>query len=178
MARTTKRTWLEEGLKILAEVDARELTIDVLTTRLGVTKGSFYHHFKNYQDFKESLLTFFEQEGTLQIIKLAEEAESPEEKIERVMQATLKGPPDVEVAMRAWALQDALVRTYQERIDHRRLSYLKEVFYALTHDETQAFIMAQLIYTVYIGSQHIIPSLRREDLAQLYQEYKRLYSLS
>ncbi len=48
MTTTTKRKWLEEGLSLLAESGA--LTIEKLTSRLGVTKGSFYHYFQHFQD--------------------------------------------------------------------------------------------------------------------------------
>ena len=100
MAVTARRDWLEAGMAILEELGAEALTIETLTNRLSVTKGSFYHHFKNYQDFKEHLLAFYEEERTLQIIRLAERETSPQAKLERVMQATLQ-PSQLDVAMRA-----------------------------------------------------------------------------
>ena len=172
MALTTKRKWLVEGLDILEEVGAEGLTIEALTSRLDVTKGSFYHHFKNYQDFKESLLVFWEEEGTLQTIQLAEKEASPPEKLARVMQATLK-PSRLEVALRAWALQDELVRDHQQRIDQRRLAYLEELAYANTGDRLYAQQIAKVFYSIYVGSQHIIPPIQGEDLRPLYQLAQR-----
>jgi len=65
MALITRRRWLQEGLALLEESGAEALTIESLTSRLGVTKGSFYHHFTNYQDFQESLLVYWEEAGTV-----------------------------------------------------------------------------------------------------------------
>ena len=169
MAVTTRHDWLEEGMAVLEELGTEALTIETLTNRLGITKGSFYHHFKNYQDFKEQLLIFYEEERTLQIIRLAERETSPRAKLERIMQATLR-PSQLEVAMRAWALQDGLVRDHQLRIDQRRLSYLEELIYALIGDHAHATRMARLFYSIYIGSQHILPPFQGADLAHLYQE--------
>src|ERR1700738_4783190 len=121
MAVTVRRDWLEEGLAILEDLGAEALTIETLTNRLSVTKGSFYHHFKSYKGFKEQLLTFYEEQRTLQIIRMAERETSPQARLERIMRATLQ-PSYLEVAIRAWALQDVLVRDYQRRIDQRRLA--------------------------------------------------------
>src|SRR6266446_3188026 len=112
----SRRRWLKEGLVLLEEAGAEALTIESLTNRLGVTKGSFYHHFANYQDFQERLLEFWEEEGTLRIIQWAEQEASPPEKLARVMQASLH-PSRLDVALRAWALQDERVRDHQQRID-------------------------------------------------------------
>src|SRR6266699_4570641 len=90
MAQLSRRRWLEEGLALLEEAGAEALTIESLTSRLGVTKGSFYHHFTNYQDFKQRLLSFWEEEHTLQVIQAAELAPSAQEKLEHVVQATLR----------------------------------------------------------------------------------------
>ncbi len=171
---TTRRRWLEEGLAILEEVGAEGLTIENLTSRLDVTKGSFYHHFKKYQDFKESLLVFWEEEGTLQTIQLAEREASPQEKLERVIQATLK-PSRLEVAIRAWALQDTLVRDYQQRIDQQRLAYLEGLACATTGDRLYAQQIAKVFYSIYVGSQHIIPPIQGEDLRPLYQLAQRWF---
>ncbi len=38
MATTTKRKWLEEGLTLLAKSGAGALTIEMLTSRLGVNQ--------------------------------------------------------------------------------------------------------------------------------------------
>ena len=168
MALLTRRRWLQEGLVLLEEAGAESLTIESLTSRLAVTKGSFYHHFNNYQDFQESLLVFWEGEGTLRIVQWAEKEASPPEKLARVLQASLQ-PSRLDVAMRAWALQDGLVRVYQQRIDQQRLAYLEEVAYAHTADRLAARQLARVFYSIYVGSQHIIPPIEGEDLKALYQ---------
>jgi AcrR family transcriptional regulator len=169
MAVTTRRDWLEAGMAILEDLGAEALTIEELTNRLSVTKGSFYHHFKNYQDFKEHVLAFYEEERTLQIIQLAERETLPQAKLERVLQSTLQ-PSQLDVAMRAWALQDVLVRDHQQRIDQRRLTYLEELISTLIGDHSHAARMARLFYSIYVGSQHIVPPIQGADLAHLYQE--------
>jgi AcrR family transcriptional regulator len=171
---TTKRRWLEEGFTLLEERGAEALTIETLSDRLGVTKGSFYHHFTNYQNFKESLLVFFEEERTLQIIQLAEQAALPRQKWERVIQATLK-PSRLEVAIRAWSLQDLVVQDHQRRIDQQRIAYLEEVAYAQNGDRLHATQVARVFYSIYIGSQHIIPPIQGEELAQLYLSVQHVF---
>jgi len=168
MALLTRRRWLEEGLALLEEAGAEALTIESLTNRLGVTKGSFYHHFANYQDFQERLLEFWEEEGTLRIIQWAEQEVSPAEKLARVMRASLH-PPRLDVALRAWALQDEQVRAHQQRIDQLRLAYFEEVVFATRADRLYAQQFARILYCIYIGTQHIIPPIQGEDLRAMYQ---------
>jgi AcrR family transcriptional regulator len=168
MALLTRRRWLEEGLALLEEAGAEALTIESLTSRLGVTKGSFYHHFANYQDFQQRLLEFWEEEGTLRIIQWAEQEVSPAEKLARVMRASLH-PPRLDVALRAWALQDEQVRAHQQRIDQLRLAYFEEVVFATRADRLYAQQFARILYCIYIGTQHIIPPIQGEDLRAMYQ---------
>ncbi|HEY0757180.1 MAG TPA: TetR/AcrR family transcriptional regulator [Ktedonobacteraceae bacterium] len=169
MTVTSKRDWLKEGLALLEEAGAGALTIETLTKRFNVTKGSFYHHFKNVQDFKEQLLTFYAQEQTHQVIQVAERETSPRASLESVLRATLR-PSQLEVAMRAWAFQDEFARDYQERRDRQRLAYLTELISAWSDDQVHAARMARLFYSIYIGSQHMIPPVQGVELAQLYQE--------
>jgi len=168
MAILTRRRWLKEGLVLLEEAGAEALTIESLTNRLGVTKGSFYHHFTNYQDFQERLLEFWEEEGTLRIIQVAEQEASPLDKLARVMQATLQ-PSRLDVALRAWALQDEKVRVHQQRIDQQRLAYLEALVYATRADRLYARQVTRVFYSLYVGSQHIIPPIQGEDLSALYR---------
>lgn len=176
MGRKNKRDWLTEALRILAEVGAQALTIDLLTERLGVTKGSFYHHFGSFGGFKEALLDFFEAEGTLQIIHLTEQEATPQEKLQRLLDITASFPTEVEVAVRAWALQDAMVRACQQRIDSRRMDYLRELFFDLTGDQTLAAQRAQLLYVIYIGSQQVMPPIHGEDLIRHYAELTQVFT--
>jgi AcrR family transcriptional regulator len=177
MTTTTKRGWLEEGLALLAEAGASVLTIDLLTSRLGVTKGSFYHHFRNWQDYKECLLALYEDQRTLQIIESAQQQLTPTDRLELVIQATLRGSNQLEVALRAWALQDPFVQAYQQRIDQRRLAYLEELAWQLCQDHERARCVARLFYSVFVGSQHILPPIQGQDLEALYREVEKLSNL-
>jgi len=86
----------------------------------------------------------------------------------RVMRASLH-PPRLDVALRAWALQDEQVRAHQQRIDQLRLAYFEEVVFATRADRLYAQQFARILYCIYIGTQHIIPPIQGEDLRAMYQ---------
>lgn len=178
MARLSKQAWLEQSLYMLAEVGASGLTIDALTTRLGVTKGSFYHHFKNYQTFKLSLLDFFEEVSTLNVIRITDEGKTPEDKLQRLLETATGHPPSLEVQIRAWALQDEDVREYQARIDEQRIAYVKGIFLEMAHTDAQAQMMAELLYLVNIGGQQLIPPLPESRFEELYTNLRMMFDRS
>ena len=174
MARKTKQEWLSAALALLAEVGADSLTIEAMTAHLGVTKGSFYHHFGSYAGFRDALLGHYEAEGTLQIIDEMEHSETAPEKLSRLFDATLSYSPDVEVAMRAWALQDDVVREVQERIDARRIAYLIQLYHELTGDEKQAAAFGKMAYAIYVGGQQIIPHYTADDMRQIFGQFQQV----
>ncbi|MEM7118773.1 MAG: TetR/AcrR family transcriptional regulator [Chloroflexota bacterium] len=177
MARKTKQDWLDEGLALLEEEGAGRLKIDVLKARLGVTKGSFYHHFKNFQDYKTNLLAYYEEARTLQVIALVEGEETAVQRLNRIFDVTAQASAKLEVALRAWSLQDDEVRQYQTRIDTQRLGYAKALFFEMTQDKQQAKLMSQILYTLYIGCSQLLPPIQGDSLDDLYEEFKRLYGL-
>ena len=125
--RRSQRDWLLTGLGLLAsEGGVRYLTIERLCARLGVTKGSFYHHFADVNGYKTHLLRFVEEEGTLEIITQVEVEATPRLKLDRLLDVTLRDIAPLEVAFRASALQDAEVSAVQQRIDTGRLGYLDD----------------------------------------------------
>jgi AcrR family transcriptional regulator len=176
MATKMKLKWLEEGFSLLAEEGAGSLTIDSLKSRLGVTKGSFYHHFQNWHNYKEKLLSLFENERTLKTIEIAEQQLTPITKFELIMQTSLERSYELEVAIRAWAFQDPFVASYQQRIDEKRLKYLEEILWLLCHNHERARNMARLFYSIHVGSQHLLPPVQGKDLEVLYREIQKLFN--
>ncbi|MFC6228791.1 TetR/AcrR family transcriptional regulator [Paenibacillus allorhizosphaerae] len=172
-----KLKWLEEGFSLLGEQGAGLLTIDTLTSRLGVTKGSFYHHFQNWQSYKESLLSLFENERTLRTINIAEQQLSPLDKFELIMKTSLERRYELEVAIRAWALMDPFVASYQKRIDEKRIEYIEEILWQICHDRERSRDMARLFYSLHVGSQHLFPPIQGQDLEVLYREIQKLFNL-
>ncbi|MBT3315032.1 MAG: TetR/AcrR family transcriptional regulator [Anaerolineae bacterium] len=181
MARKKKRDWFIASTHILDKTGHNGLTIDALTTELSVTKGSFYHHFKNYQEFKVALLYFFEEEGTLDIIIQTEEEENPRKKLRRLMNIVVKEveryPPKVEVAMRIWALEDKDAHNLMARVDKRRIDYVESLCQEIVTDQTQAHLMAEMMYTILVGSEHTTPPLSQTRLRVLFDEFTRLYQI-
>ncbi|MCC3374369.1 TetR/AcrR family transcriptional regulator [Cohnella sp. REN36] len=174
MSTNRKLKWLEEGFSLLGERGAGFLTIDTLTSRLGVTKGSFYHHFQNWQNYKENLLSLYENERTLKTINMAEQQLSPLEKFELVMKTSLERRFELDVAIRAWALLDPFVASYQLRIDEKRLEYLEEILWQHCQNRERSRDMARLFYSLHVGGQHLFPPVQGQDLEKLYREIQKL----
>ncbi|MEL7340174.1 MAG: TetR/AcrR family transcriptional regulator, partial [Bacteroidota bacterium] len=101
MARLSKEDWLAEGFKVLSEFAQHKLRILYLCERLGVTRGSFYHHFESIEDYIEQLMQSWEQQNTLQLIELANTAEGPKERFQKLNEMVVSLDQSIETAIRS-----------------------------------------------------------------------------
>ena len=177
MSRKSKKDWFWACSHILVESGAKKLTIEALCQNLGMTKGSFYHHFKGIDDFIEAFLVFFEQEGTLQIIEMVEQEETSPAKLRKLIDLSTEYPTELERGTRAWAHQDARVRAVFERVDRQRLDYVAHLWRPLVADEATAVLQAQMMYAILIGGEHILPPLAQDEIRAVFAAYLEAFGI-
>src|ERR1700675_1624452 len=67
-ATLTSSDWVEGALQLISDAGLGALTVDALATRLGVTKGSFYWHFKGRSELLAGALGRWEHRATTEAI--------------------------------------------------------------------------------------------------------------
>ncbi len=164
---------MEAAISVFALEGSRGLRIENLQRVLGVTKGSFYHHFGSAANFRRAFLKFYEEEGTLAVIEMAEKGANASEKLRRLLSFVVafsrEVHPNPEVNLRAWALTDPEVGEVIERVDGRRRRYLQVICREIVEDEARADLAAELIYTVLVGCEQIKPPLAPDRLQELFR---------
>lgn len=178
MARTSKQDWLEAGLQILATEGAPTLTIERLTAALSLSKGSFYHHFQGLPGYKAALLEFIEQQSIERMRAVTTLAVTPVAGMAQLFVSSVTEPPELEVALRAWALQDREVREVQARIDEQRLACARSLCSQLLGDDRRVQLMSRMVQALMIGSTQFQPPLPQPVRHQLFAEFMRLYELA
>jgi len=167
----TRTDWLDTGLKLLAQDGAPAVTIERLTEQMGLSKGSYYHHFKGVGGFRTALLEHFEAKFTTRLIDAVEREPDANAatKLTRLLNLVLSDPDNaqLEIAVRAWALQDPEVRAAQERVDRARTAYLQRLCRGLATAE-EPDDLARLLYLILIGAEQIVPPITSGELRKLY----------
>jgi AcrR family transcriptional regulator len=168
--------WLDSGLEALAAEGPDGLKIDRLVRRVGLTKGSFFHHFTGAAAYKTALLERLEVAATA---ALDEAAASPPTLEAHQLLQELTGRigrpgsglwrPELETALRAWSFTDAEVRQTQARIDRRRLAGLEAIWRRVEPDQQQARTKALLPYLVAVGASMSSVVVDSEELQQVYE---------
>ncbi|MFQ6393278.1 TetR/AcrR family transcriptional regulator [Nocardia sp. KC 131] len=158
-----KSSWLESGLVILGTTGPTGLTIDKLVAATGLSTGSFYHHFSGMSGYKTALLAHFEDLNTTRYIREVEAATDlgPRDRLELLIDLVLEDhePVSVEVAVRAWALNDPVAATAKERVDAARLGFLRTLLTEAGYAETDVRELAQILYLLVLGAGNMLPAI-------------------
>ena len=173
----TRERWLAAGLEALAAEGAAGVRIDRIAARLGLSKGSFHHHFDGADGYKRDLLSHFETMAIETLERAIDAAAAPGDA--RGVLAGLTGliasggdalyRPELEVAVRAWAMSDADVRDVQARIDEARLAALQRVWRPHVDGEAKARVAALLPYLVALGASVLVPPVSGDELRSVYE---------
>jgi AcrR family transcriptional regulator len=169
--------WLDEGLRVLADDGASGVRIDRIAARLGLSKGSFHHHFDGADGFKRELLAHYEQ-LTIQVLEEGIRSAGPDASVRDVLGSLTNlvrddGPelyrPELDVAVRAWATSDPDVRAVQERIDSARVAALERIWRPAAKDAASAHRSALLPYLLAVGATVVVPPVSADELRGLYE---------
>lgn len=176
MSRLNRDDWLKEGLLLVAQQGIEAVTIDVLCQSLNVTKGSFYHHFKNVENFRAAMLDYWEAHFTRHFISVSAEGKTPRQQFQRLVTLIKETPGIEETSIRAWAQTDTAARSVVERVDKQRLEFLNTLLRDIYADPSNATTMARLFYSVLLGAPQMLPLVSHDEFADMYDLLMRLHN--
>jgi len=165
--KNSKDDWLDFSLNVLVDKGPEALKIVPLCELKGVSKGSFYHHFKNRAEFIEALMHYWFEKMTLNFIEQANTESSPLERLQKLDSIIAGHYLLTELHIRAWALKDPKIAEHLGIIDTQRQQYLSQCYVDLGIDKTLADDIAVMAYSSFLGMQQIYPALPIETVLRV-----------
>jgi AcrR family transcriptional regulator len=147
-----RQSWLNAGLKALASEGPDGLRIMLIAEQLGVTKGSFYWHFKNLEEYQLAVLEEWEQSHTQEIIECVEHAGGDAQtKLRNLFAGTISADFSLSRAIRSWSLTHPGVREVQQRVDQKRIDYVAKLLRGIGWSKEDAATLGRWGYCAFIG---------------------------
>ena len=148
----TRDDWISAAWDMLGENGLDGVRVEPLARRLGVTKGSFYWHFKDPQQLMEALLDRWFSIWDDQMLPDMEEAANPADRIwalfESVLGRLTRGQT---VSLRMMSHSDADVARRIDERDAQRLSFLTSQLVEIGFAPDEARVRGQVYQTIMTG---------------------------
>lgn len=144
------------AVDVLAEDGIAGLRVEVLAKRCGVTKGSFYWHFRDRQDLIDAVLTHWKT-GRIRDIEKMTSVSSGSERDQLHYAIEVYGASrnrkgiSIELAVRDWARHDAQAAAIVESVDLYRLECTRRLFVAAGLSDAEAKSRSLLLYACVFG---------------------------
>jgi AcrR family transcriptional regulator len=155
--------WIDAGLELLAEEGPSGVKIDRLCVRLGVTKGSFYWHFKDLAAFLKAVADRWGSSRDERRGGVAElEALAPRERLSRLLDE-FADPAGwaLERAVREWARTDESVAARVAESDRWVFGAVRQVFLDLGFGAGEADLRAKMLFYTGVGFIYVGPQGQR-----------------
>jgi len=173
--RLSREQWLALALEEVTKVGGAKLRIDKLVQGLGVTKGSFYWHFKNRNDFVRSLAEFWVRYTTGQVIERMDQVKGDaKDRLLALMEIIFtQGLDKYELPMRAWAAEEPHIAHVVQAAEAQRLAFINSLFAEIgfAGDELE---MRARVFVCYAAGEHCF--FTRENLEEQHKTIKAVHT--
>lgn len=175
-ARLTRQDWINSGLRTLATDGAGGLKVGAMAAALGVSRGSFYWHFKDFADFRAMLLASWRERTVDQVIREFEDDDAGPGRLQRVVKRAFFGKRGLDRAIRMWAADEPDVAATVAAVDASRVGYMAKLLIDAGVEPKQAQPRAAFIYWAYLGQAIVmdpasaaIDEAAMEQIADLFE---------
>lgn len=156
---SSRESFFETALAVLADLGFGGLKLAVVCQRLGVTTGSFYHYFSSWSAFTRELVAHWQHGMTVAVVEAAGSEPDPRARIDKLIQNGLTLPHSAEGAIRAWSAVDPDVRKVQAAVDAQRFEALYDSALEILQNRRQAQLFAAWGMYLLVGyEQAILPT--------------------
>jgi AcrR family transcriptional regulator len=162
--------WLQAALEN-CELGVDTIKVAPLATKMGVTTGSFYWHFKSRRELLDAMLEYWEREMTDAAIHAAKDYQgSPTDRIMFFMESVLVGLVAVyDLPIAQWAKTDSKVKHVFQRAIKKRFDFATWMFAEAGFSKEQSAARGRLMVTYMMAESTIIPDSisKRKELLKL-----------
>ncbi len=164
-----KAQWLGAGLEALRRQGVAAVRVERLAADLGITKGSFYWHFRDRGELLQDLLGHWEAETTEAEFERVRAVRGLEARLLTLAEDVLeRGLGRYDPAIRAWARTERKVATVVAQVDRRRVRALAGLFEDGGFAPAEARTRARLYYTFLLGEPQVrAPARERGELQRM-----------
>ncbi len=161
--------WLDAAGAAIAEGGFDDARVLMLAKRLGVTRGSFYWHFKDHSELIVGFLDRWRDRRLAEIAYLRAHRDDSETELHRIFRLVLSQPARntrhmrVELAVRDFARRDAYAAKIVAEVDCARIDHCASLLETVMTDKQQARDLALLLYVATIGGRVVLTSFRERE---------------
>lgn len=166
----SRDAWLDAAGAAIAEGGFDDVRVLALAKRLGVTRGSFYWHFRDHAELIVSFLDRWRDRRFKELEYLSASADTNETELRRIFRLVLSEPAwntrqmRVELAVRDFARRDAYAARVVAEVDRARVEHCTAL---LEHfmDKERARDLALLLYVATIGGRVVLTGFHDGEAA-------------
>ena len=148
----SREAWVKAATNLIALEGVQAVAVEPLALALGVTKGSFYWHFRNRDELIQAALEAWEQDQSADVVTRYGGIVDPRRRLRVLLFAAFEDVANGKFfAALAVSSGDPRVQPYLRRATERRLAFGVEAFQALGLAEDEARQRALLAYAAYAG---------------------------
>lgn len=170
--RFNKKSWLLLGLEQLSKKPFEQLTIDELCKNAEKTKGSFYFHFKNIDDYLEGIAHYWREEYTH---KITNKPPQNTQRLDLLNHLAARLDQNLEVGIRNLALKNEIVQKTVKKADQTRVKWLSTLYMNSGHyNEEQSTALATIEIAAFTGFKLLNPDMKPTEARDLYKNFLKL----
>jgi len=163
--RLTRDDWIDAALAALAEKGVAGVAIEPLAARLGVTKGSGYHHFRDRDELLAAALERWEEERTGGLVARLDPIADPRERFRAWARYALGADKALLLALHA-AASHPVVAPVLTRVTERRIGWLVGVLRDAGVPPATARRRARLLYAADLGLYELAAAVPAQRLSE------------
>ncbi len=170
--RLGRQEWLENALAALSAKGQAGQSIQDLSVALGVSRGSFYWHFANRDDFVHALLEHWYEEYTaVAPVAVEQDGGTAEERLARLMRLVHdQNLTRYDLTIRSLASRDLQFAKWVRKADRFRLRFIESLFKEMGFSENDIRIRARSCLA-YMATEHeLFDKLDRKHRSDLVDE--------
>ncbi len=171
--RFTEEDWIALGLQELSEKGCDAVKLEAICKAAGLTRGSFYHHFRDHESFLTGLAQYWLKTQTEDVAAAVDAEASAEDQSAALTRAAMNIDYKLELGIRELGRRLPAVGEIIRRADTMRLAVVSRLYqnrYGLDADAADQF--AYIEYAAFSGIILLdpeIPAKRQKDLADLFE---------
>jgi AcrR family transcriptional regulator len=149
-----RERWEQAALDALERGGLAAVAVEPLARELGVTKGSFYWHFRTRQELIAAMVARWERDHVDGPLEAVSAIVDPRERLLALLGRAAK-PPSIFMRMLE-AVDEPSVHAAVVRAAERRVAFMAQAFGDLGLSRARARRQALLAYSSYVGRAHLL----------------------